>query len=271
MLHHPRHILFTLATLGLAAALVAQPASKRDPKIKEQLKEFSKLIKDREAAKDGDAIKIIDELSQKVDTMHKSDKRDYAKGLAEAVTSRRVKREPAQATLFEASIRLLGQTGDAGSAYLKKAFDAKKFTAAKDRKLWLALRAQMLEHLGRTKDSKMIDFLTDTALREPEATLQAAAGKALRHYVEEKLAVRKDVCKELIKKLNEIWSKANANLDPGDLNVATAKKRMQTILDPWNETLQKLSKQHYRTPADWQRFYNKHKGDNWDKPLRKTR
>ena len=51
----------------------------------------------------------------------------------------------------------------------------------------------------------------------------------------------------------------------------TWKNRLSAVSDPWNTSLQALTKQHYRSANDWNKFWNKHKSANWDKPLKKTR
>ncbi len=47
--------------------------------------------------------------------------------------------------------------------------------------------------------------------------------------------------------------------------------RHAAVSDPWNTTLQALTKQHLRSANDWNKFWNKNKQKNWDKPLKKTR
>ena len=258
-----------LLTSLLATALPAQePPKKPDPEVSAKLKDFKKLIGDRKGAKDGQAIEIIDELNQKYPSMHPKDQDKFAKEVSVLITSNKYKREPTQDGIYRTTIKVLSLMGTNGSKYLHKAFGNKaKF---KDKE-WLGLRGDILEHLGRTKDEKFVDFLLDVALKDPNDILMAKAGGALRHFEGLKLVKRKDIAKELIKKFANIYDNANKNIDPGDLNAATWRQRLAQVSDPWNTALQKLTKQNYRSPNDWTKFWNKHKDDDWDKPLKSSR
>jgi hypothetical protein len=166
------------------------------------------------------------------------------------------------ARLFKAVIVALGKTGRVGSKYLAGAFkDKKRF----GKKQWLSLRVEMLRNLGKTKDPAYIKFLTDEALRNIENSLMAAAGEALGEYADADLKTRKIIGKDLIKKFCNIYENANANLDSGDLQRKTWEDRYKAVMDPWNTSLQKITKQNLRHPSDWLRFYNKNKAKNWDK------
>lgn len=242
-------------------------ATKPDPEVKKKLAALSKLAEDRKAAKDQEAIQIIDELSKDYATMHPKDQHAFAKEASKILTSSRYKRLPEQDLIFRALVNTLGRAGEYGAPVLEKAFDAKKF----DEKEWLTLRGEMLEQIGRTKHEKSIDFLLDVALKNIHDSLMARAGGALRHFEEAKLDVRREIAVKLIKKFASIRDNANANLDPNDLTVKTWKDRLAAVSDPWNTTLQKLTKQHIRDPSEWNTFWNKHKDEDWDKPLTPSR
>lgn len=255
-----------LVTVSLVSALPGQPEdkppAKPDPEVKAKLSEWQKLIKDRKGAKDAEAIQIIDGILTRYEKLHPKDKADFAKALYEPLKNPKVKREAADCRLYKASVVALGKTGTQGSAYLKSAFNDKKRFGDKE---WLSLRADMLKSLGKTKDLKHVKFLTDEALRNIHDSLMAAAGEALGEFAEADLKIRKEICKELIKKFVNIYENANANLDTGSTLRTTWENRYKAVMDPWNTALKKLTKQHYRTPNDWQRFYNKNRDKNWDK------
>lgn len=259
--------ILALAVVWTTPVLLAQPdpkpaAAKPDPEIKAKLGEFKELIKDRKGAKDAEAIKIIDGVLTRFEKLHPKDKKDFAKALYEPLKDRRVKRKPVDCKLFKASIVALGKTGSDGSKYLKSAFEDKRRFGDDE---WLSLRAEMLKSLGKTKDLRYVKFLKDEALKNIHDTLMAAAGAALGEFEDAELKVRKDIAKDLIRKFANIYQNANANLDPGDLQRKTWEDRLKAVSDPWNTTLRKLTKQHLRTPNDWQRFYNKNKAKDWDK------
>jgi hypothetical protein len=235
-----------LTTVFVTPALLAQPdpkpPAKPDPEVKAKLGEFKKLIKDRKGAKDGEAVQIIDGILPRFDKLHPKDKADFAKALYEPLKNPRIKRKAMDSNLFKASVVALGKTGTK-----------------------LSLRAYMLKSLGKTKDQQFVKFLIDEARKNIHDSLMAAAGEALGEFAEADLKVRKEICKELIKKFVNIYENANANLDTGSTLRTTWENRYKAVMDPWNTTLKKLTKQHYRTPNDWQRFYNKNKDKNWDK------
>ncbi len=254
-----------LIPFWLAPVLPAQPKpgpAKPDPEVKAKLDEFKGLIRDRKGAKDSEAIQIIDGVLVRFDKLHDKDKKAFAKAVYEPLKDSRIKRKAMDCKLFEAAVVALGKTGKEGSAYLKKAFEDKKRFGDDE---WLSLRATMLKNLGKTKDVKYVKFLTDEALRNIKDNLMAAAGEALGEFEDASLDLRKEICHDLIKKFVTIYENANANLDTGSLLRKTWEDRYKAVSDPWNNTLKKLTKQHLRTPSDWQRFYNKNKEKNWDK------
>ena len=271
---HQRHssialaILFGALTVGLPAQTPKPAVAKVDPWVKETLKEYKKLISDRKGMKDAAAIELVNNMLDKYETMHPKDQKAFAKGIAESLNSRRCKRKPNQAGIYRTTIKALSMTGKNGGAHLKKAFENKSKFKGKE---WVNLRGDMLEHIGRTKDERFIDFLLDIALKYPNDTLMAKAGGALRHYKDLKLNKRKEIAKLLIKKFAAIYNNANKNLNPGDGTVRTWQNRHAAVADPWNVSLQALTKQRYRSANDWNKFWNKHKSHNWDKPLKKTR
>lgn len=267
MSHIARFLTLAVLLGGFCAAAAAQVPAKPDPEVKAKLAELKKLVKVRKGAKDSEAITVISDLEVKFEKMHPKDQKDYAKALGLVLSGSRSKRKPEQSQIFRTIILALGRAGKLGSPQLAKAFGSKKF---KD-KDWINLRGQMLDHLGRTKDSKYIKFLLDEALKNISDTLMAKAGGALKNYDGEKLSVRKDVCKNLIKKFAQIHDNGNVNLDPGDATVKMWKNKERAVSEPWNASLQKLTKQHLRGPDKWTRFWNKNKSKNWDKPLKKSR
>jgi hypothetical protein len=255
---------------AVAAVGVAQDPvpAKQDPEIKVKLKEYEKLVKDRKGSNDDQATRILDELLKKFEKMHPKDQADFAKGIAVTLTSSRVKREATADRIYRATIQALGQTGEHGSKYLAGAFKNKSKFKGNE---WINLRGEMLEQLGRTKDEDQIKFLLDVALRDPNDTLMAKAGGALKHFEGLKLTGRKEIAKPLIKKFTEIQDMANRNLAQGDAVTKAWRDRLTAVSDPWNTTLQKLTKQHLRSASEWNRFLNKHWNQDWDKPLKATR
>lgn len=242
-------------TAGRTPAQEDAAASK--PDLKAEIKEFKAALSDRKAAKDDEAKNLIAGWLKRWDDLEEKERQEVVKTIALTFL---VKRPPAESGLFNAAVVALGRMDKAGATALKKAFESKPF----DDKEWLQLRADMLKQIGRAKDPAMIKFLLDTATRSPEDMLMASAGEALGNYAEADQKVRKDIFKDLYKKFVEV-QEASSTLDPGD---ATAQRKRQTfaaIADPWNSTLGKLSGQNFRDPQQWQKFWNEHKSEDWDK------
>ena len=250
-----------LAALASAAVTTAQDPKPADATLDDQINEFKEAISERDGEQDQKAIGLIDAFNQKYKDLEKKDQSDVRKVLDDALTSTRIRRPPEKIGMYTAAAAALGGMGDDGARILKKAFDSSKFK----KREWVDLRAVLLKWLGKTKDESMIKTLTDVARRDPEDKLMAAAGEALGNFADQPLKVRKDIVKDLINKFGEVHGKANASLDPGDAQVARSKQRLAAISDPWNETLKMLTKHEFRSAPEWQTFWNKEKGENWDK------
>jgi hypothetical protein len=144
-----------------------------------------------------------------------------------------VKRPPERNGLYKAAATALGRMDEPGARLLRKAFESPKFKKSE----WVSVRAIVLEQLGNTKDASpaTLKMLLNTAERDTEDALMAAAGKALRHYTALPLARRRDIVKDLVTKFGEVHGKANASLDPGDAQTHRSKQTLAAISDPWNE------------------------------------
>jgi hypothetical protein len=239
------------------------PPADPDPELPGQLKEFKDAIDAREGAEDAKATALIDGWLSKYESYAPKDKEQILKSLDLALTSTKVKRPPEKIGLYTAAATALGRMEDAGAKLLRKAFDSPKFK----KREWVNVRAVLLKQIGKTKDDSpaTLKLLLNTAERDPEDALMAAAGEALGNYADLPLDRRKDIVKDLVKKFGEVHGKANASLDPGDAQTQRSKQTLAAISDPWNTTLAGLTKRNdIRTAPDWQNFWNKHKGDDWD-------
>ena len=257
-------LIVSLLTGLLATGLAAQEeasASKPDPALKDQLKQFKSATEDLQKQRDQEATGQIDRWLQDFEDMHEKDQAAVRKALGGVLTSSRVKRDPEQRGLFTAAAVALGRMGPEASKMLVKAFKSSKFKGRE----WVVMRAVMIKSIGTTKDPKQVEFLIERAVRDPEDKIMQAAGEALGNHDEAPQKVRKDIAKELIKKFNEIEGKSRANLDPGDPQVQRAKETLAAVSRDWNETLRRMTGQTISSAAEWQHFYNKNKGKNWDK------
>lgn len=249
----------TLAT-ALALSVCALPLTaqddkkKPDPEIEEKLEEFDDAIRDRKFEKDAQAVKLIDELLEKGPDYHKKDRRDLIKGLGKVFGQR--PRKPEQPQLYKATIAALGDLGghDAASV-LQKAYNTKLF----DDNDWQPLREELLENIGKTKDTRMIEFLLDNTKQPDNDGLLRAAGRALRHFEGESFKQRREIFEKLQIEYARIESLAKRSVDPGDALRITFERRLTAVRPGWNETLSALTGQKFRTAEEWQKWWNDHK------------
>jgi hypothetical protein len=265
MHEHPRLPIFLLSTaLSLCAAtLTAQedtPAAPKapDPQVAKDVAEFLRLVNDKEMSKDEAARTYLAKWVQAYETMHQKDQTNVANAL-DAVFSKAKQRPPEKLQLYEASAVALSRMGKHGAKVLKAAFSNAKFGKPD----WIALRGRLIGALGQTQDLGSVDFILDTALRDPEDQIMAKAGEALGHFEKADLKVRREIVKKLLKRFVEIHNQSRTeSLD--DPVAETRKRTYAAIADPWNTTLAKLSGQAFRSPQDWEKWWNNHKDDAWD-------
>jgi hypothetical protein len=260
-----------LVCLAGLASLPAQPPAPaagkkdRDPAVEKDLKELNDAVMDRKTARDDAAGAIIDKLLAKVkaappDDMAPKDKDAFLVVLRDIYTKTKP-REPEKRLIYEQAAFACEYLGASGAKVLKDAYAEDRFS----KRDWLEQRASFLRHIGKTKDEKMIEFLTEIAVRSTDDPLLKAAGEALGNYEGIPLAKRKPIVKEMIKKLNEVHNSADKSVDPGDMQAKASRDTRSAILNPWNETLGKLTHQQIQTAPEWNHWYNKNKEGDWDK------
>lgn len=252
---------FLSAILGLALAVTASTqddaAAKTgpDPVVAEKLKVFEAAIKDRKAARDAEAVGIIDELMKNYDDLDPKDQTSFVKALGKAFKSTNRKRQPEDMGLYTATASALGTIGGSSSSRLLVAAYGRNPFKKDD---WVALRGVLLENIGKTKEEKQIEFLLDRARQDKDDSIKKSAGWALRHYGESKFKVRVQIVKKLVPHYAEIEGQSKT-LQSNDPTAATRQRTLRAISDPWNETLSALTTQEFRTAEQWQHWYNKNK------------
>jgi len=260
-----RSILCTtvLATM-LTVAVRAQddppaPPKTPDPQIAKDVAEFKKLVADKQMSKDLEARAHLGKWVQSYETMHPKDQAAVVDVLAD-VLLRAKQRPPEKIELYDAAAVALSRMGKNGAKVLKDAFNHPRFGKSD----WVGLRSRLIAALGQTQDMNYWNFILDTALRDPEDQIMAKAGEALGNYEKADIKVRREIVKKLLKRFVEIHNQSRTeSLD--DPVAETRKRTYAAIADPWNTTLAKLSGQAFRSPQDWERWWNNHKDDNWDK------
>lgn len=246
------------ATCWLPAQEEGEGARKEpDPQVSEDISSFRELVADKKMSKDLEARAYLAKWVQDFDTMHAKDQAKVVTTLAEVFTKAKP-REPEKIELYDATAVALSRMGKGGAKALQAAFTNSRFRKPE----WVPLRSRLIASLGQTKELAYQDFILDTALRDPEDQIMAKAGEALANYEKADIKVRREIVKKLLKRFVEIHNQSRTeSLD--DPVAQTRQRTYAAISDPWNTTLAKLSGQSFRSPQDWEKWWNNHKDEDW--------
>ena len=243
------------AALSLLAQEEEPPKPDKRPEIKEALDQLKDFISNRKGEQDHDAISLIDRLlTLEFEQSGPRDRKAIVKSLSDCLkVKRQVSNEGIRDNkLFLAAAAALGGMGPESSKELQSWINHK--THRQD----LSLQRQLILSLGKLKDEKAIKFLIDL-LMHPAPEVQAAGAEALSNYDGSEQATRKDIFEEVLKVLGG----AKTNVDQ-DVNDTVARERYDIIEASMITTLQTMSGQDLRDPADWQHWWNKNKREDWD-------
>lgn len=250
-------LLALLATVWLPAQDDGSVPKDPDPQVAKDVTAFKELVADKKMSKDLEARTYLSKWVQSYDGMHPKDQANVVSALS-AVFLRAKQREPDKLELYDAAAVLLSRMGKPGAKVLHDAFVNGRFRKPE----WIPLRGRLIACLGETKDLGSWDFILDTALRDPEDQIMAKAGGALANYEKADIKVRREIVKKLLKRFVEIQNQSRTeSLD--DPVAQTRQRTYAAIADPWNTALAKLSGQAFRSPQDWEKWWNNHKDDNW--------
>jgi hypothetical protein len=252
------HALLAPALLG-AALLAQDPDAKPDPELRDRLKELKAMVGDSKMEQDMQAIALIRVLAEKPEARNPKDYDAIAKALGDVFRTGKA-RPPEQDILYRETADALAGFGEEGARQLAKAIGNKRLEDS------VSLQAHMLVAIGRTRDPKQVELLTETAVRSRHDELRAAAGEALGHYTDLDVKVRREVVKKLIREwggLHQLATQrdnndANAPIDLGPQN---ARRSLAVIQPKWNAALQKLTGVAHEQFPDWQHWLNKN--PNW--------
>lgn len=227
-------------------------ADKRED-IKQYLADFAGHIKKR-GKEDEEAIAIIDKLFQEFPGCGPKDRKSIANALATSFKQKRLELDPGvpDNRLYMASAIALREMAPESVDLLIKWIDDKKHRKN------LALRARLIDSLGKTEDPRGSKPLMDL-LRYKDAELQAAAAQALGNYREAPLKERKKMFEALLKAI--MSQKGQMDSDPQNLE---ARDRYYAIAAPIISSLQALSGHDERDPDMWRRWWNNNKKKDWD-------
>ena len=236
-----------------------KPAPKKDnPEVPALLKSLDEITKGK-AEKDSEGKPILDKLGGLYESLPPAQQKLVLKGIEGCF---RAKRQPEEVELYMATGEALSRLAKPGGEALSRVIDDKRF---KNKKEWSAFRSQMVRLLGRPADKAFLETLLDIATKDNDNQARAMAGEALGEYAKFEQATRKEITEKLVKGLEEVHAKANANLDPNDLQRKEFVDREAIIQDAWTKTLARMTGQEIKEVQAWTKWWNDNKGENWDK------
>jgi hypothetical protein len=203
---------------------------------------------------DQEAISQIDKLVQEWKDCGPKDKALVVKQLDRCFTEKRQEDQDGvrDNKLYLAAATALGEMApESVPVFLKWIGD-------KAHRKDIPLQRLMILKLGKCKSEQGREPLTDL-LNDDSPQIQAAAAEALGEYAEFDQKVRKQTFEALLKILTGV--KGEVDSAPTD---TIARDRYDTIAAPIVTSLQRLSGHEEHHPDEWQRWWNKHKKDDWD-------
>ncbi|HIG12742.1 MAG: hypothetical protein ABGY71_08455 [bacterium] len=243
----------TPAPLGLVFDEDEEVPDKR-PEVKELLARL-KAHSSKRGDEDKEAVAVIDLMLVEFRASGPWDRGAMAKGLGNCLSVKRrdLTDGVKDNSLFLASAVALGEMGADATKHLLKWIGHKRHRKN------IALQRQLILSLGKTRDLKATEELTDL-LKSDVAILVGAAAEALVQFDGAPLKTRKKIFNELLKMI--MTTKATKDSNPNDI---AAREKWDIIAAPIITTLQALSGHDARRPEEWQRWWNKNKKKDWDK------
>jgi HEAT repeat protein len=225
------------------------------PEIAELLTRLSEHA-DKRGAEDTLAIEVIDKLLQEFPESGPKDRAAIVKGLDKCFSEKRQESEEGvrDNKLYIASATALGAMGPESVKVLIGWIDNKTHRAD------MQLQRALILALGKTKDPSATKPLVDL-LPHNQASMQSAAAEALGAYADAKQEVRKEIFESVLKVLTALKNAVDT-----DANDIISRERYDAISAAMITTLQRLARHEERDPAEWQRWWNKNKKENWDAP-----
>ena len=257
-----RRSFVAVIVLTAASALPAQdppaPAKGPDKEVADKIAVLKVVVDDKKFARDPEGIEAIDKLLIKKEAgVDPKDEQAIVKAFASVLTNGKL-RPANKPELYRGAAAALSKCGIEGSKALHGAYTNKRYPEKPE---WVPLREDFLKYLGRTKDESMVKFLTNEAVRNPEAALQAAAGEALGNFEESKETIRKEIVGDLLVKFGELHEKASQI--GTSIEGQNAQDRLAALQDKWNTALARLTGQTFSQFREWQEWYNKNNGKPW--------
>jgi hypothetical protein len=251
-------VLGAAAPNPLSSQKVKTPPPKDNPQVIVLEKALKAIVADKKGRKDDEGVKILDKFTKLYPKLNKKQQKVVLKAASHVFKARR---KPQNPLLFFSGSEALGHFGGDGAKELAKLIQQKNFR----HRDWTPLRVHLIKQLGKAADLSFVKLLLDLALRDKEDQVRGAAGEALGNYSKKKQKTRKLIVGKLIKELNSTYNGSKSSLDPVDPVRKLYEDRFKAIQDPWMKALTKLTTLNFRTPLEWEKWYNKNKRKNWEK------
>lgn len=250
MLLAPNLPLSALGGILLWAGAIQDAPKDDNPQVADRVKALEEAFKKKD---DDAAVRAIDALTQLSERAGPKDKSKIAKAVSGAFALRRETTSLAKAAAM--SLSVLGEEG------VKPLVDAANDRSFKKPEPGLPeLRAEFAKAVGRTKSPKAVDPLLDL-LKDKDYVVIAGASEALGNFRKADEAIRKKIVDRLVKLVSS--AEAAKFADPKD---SEAKLKYDTIGGTIITSLQALTGETLREPAEWMKWWNDHKKGVW-KPL----
>lgn len=239
-----------------------------NPVIQAKVAELKRASRARKFARDAEAIaKIRELLEAHAAGLHKKDAKRLRDTLVSILTKGRL-RKPPHLQIYYETCKALEPFGAAGAKSMQRAYERDRFPKRKD--AWVATRSQLLRSIGKTLDTRSVEFLTKVAVRANEARESAAAGEALASFQDADQRVRKEIAKALINELAGLEAESQRFVQvgpdvPQDFGPANARARLDYVAYPWSNTLQKITGEKFDSGHEWQRWFNRARRVKWGK------
>jgi hypothetical protein len=254
----------TLAEARASAPLLSlqnPPSSTKPAELPDKRPEVEAMTKkllahaSKKGAEDMDAIGVVDQLVQEFEKCGPKDRALVVKSISRCFEERRLEKagEPPNNKLYMACAVALSTMGPESTKELLN------WIGHKELKKDMALQQRLILSVGKTKDASAIKPLQDMLFHK-DNVIVAAAAEALGNYEELEIEARKKLFESMLKVL--MSQKGMTDAEP---NSPALRERYDIIAAPIITTLQKLSRHTERDPVEWQRWWNKNKGKNWDK------
>jgi HEAT repeat protein len=244
---------FLVFTAAAAPALQDPPPADNRPEVKQMTDKLAAHASKR-GKEDVQAKGVIDQLLQEFKNCGPKDRALVVKALDKCFNEKRQEDENGVRDngLYICAAVALGEMAPESVPVLLH------WIGDKSHRKDTELQKKLILLVGKTKHDSAREPLI-ALLLDKDPQLVAAAAEGLGNFAEIEQKVRKSTFEEVLKVLTSAKNAVDA-----DANDTIARDRYDVVSAPMVTTLQRLSGQEISDPAEWQRWWNKNKKEDWD-------